>query len=124
MTGRTTHAVPLLDLTRGLVGPVTRRIRRRSLLIWCVVAAGGTSLAFSGVGSAWAAFGVGLVFPGAGFLYGAHPVLCVLVLVLFVLSLLLWLLIGAFVAPITVWVGAAVVAALVAPEHPWWWAAV
>lgn len=122
MNGSTTHAVALLDEKRALVGPVTKRIRRRSMAIWCVVAAFGTALAFAGVGPAWAAFGVSLVFPGAGFVYSTHPGLCVLTLLLFVLGLAIWLGVGAFVTPIAVWLGAAVLAAVIVPAHPWSWA--
>ncbi|WP_299693978.1 hypothetical protein [Hydrocarboniphaga sp.] len=112
----------MFDEQRQLVGPVTRAIRRRSLLLWAAAVGIGAVLSSSGLGAHWAAFGVGLTFPGAGFLYSAHPLLMLLTLMVFVASLLAWLLIGAFVAPIIVWLGSGWLAALVVPAEPWQWA--
>ncbi|HEX8594982.1 MAG TPA: hypothetical protein VF682_17195 [Pseudomonas sp.] len=74
----------------------------------------GVVLSQAGFGEFLAGFGLGLFFPGAGFLYGANPVLFVLTPIVFVAGLLAWLLIGAFVAPLLIWAGAAVLAGVLA----------
>jgi MFS family permease len=117
------QGVALLDDSRGLVGPVSKRIRRRSKMVWGALALLGTAVAFSGVSPSWATLSVGLAFPGAGFLYAGQPLLAVLSLVLFVLSLAIWLGMGALVVPITLWLGTAAIAALMAPDALWTWAA-
>ncbi|CAN7574070.1 hypothetical protein [Pseudomonas umsongensis] len=111
--------LPLFDEQRGLVGPITRRAQRRSLLIWTAAMSLGLLLCHFGSGTFWSGFGLGLFFPGAGFLYSANPILFVLTPILFIVSLLMWLLIGAFVAPLLVWLGAAVLAGILAKSGQW-----
>jgi len=79
----------------------------------------GVLLTQADLGAFWAGFGLGLFFPGAGFLYSANPLLFVLTPLFFIASLLAWLLIGAFVAPLLVWLGAAVLAGLLAQSGHW-----
>lgn len=111
--------LPLFDVSRELVGPVTRRAQRRILSIWGAAMLLGIVLSQANLGSFWGGFGLGLFFPGAGFLYSANPILFVLTPLLFVASLLAWLLIGAFVAPVLVWLGAAILAGVLAQSGHW-----
>jgi hypothetical protein len=98
-------------------GPVTARQRRRVRLLWLGCGVAGSILGF--VAPAWAALGLGLWFPGAGFLQAAAPFACLATLVLFGVSLVLWLVCGMFAAPVLVWVGSAVLAGLVAGDAAW-----
>src|SRR5262249_46063926 len=107
-------------------GPLTAARLRRSLAVYLLLAATGFALAFTASPS-WQAFGLRLPAPGGGFLaaftspwaavgYGAAlagPVL------LFLLALFAWFGSGNVLAPIVVWLGAAIVAALAAPAQPW-----
>lgn len=111
--------LPLFDEQRGLAGPITRRAQRRSLLIWSAAMLLGLVLCQFGPGAFWSGFGLGLFFPGAGFLYSANPILFVLTPIIFIVSLLMWLLIGAFVAPVLVWLGSAVLAGILAKSGHW-----
>ncbi|MDZ7910502.1 MAG: hypothetical protein U5O16_01425 [Rhodococcus sp. (in: high G+C Gram-positive bacteria)] len=56
--------------------------------------------------------GAGMMLPGGGHLASGHVLHAVLVLLVFVISLLVWWMIGAFLAPIIVWVGFALEAAV------------
>lgn len=89
-------------------GPVTTRRRRRVLTIWLLAGAAGSILGF--VVPSWAAFGLGLWFPGAGFLQAAAPFAFLVTLLVFAVSLALWLLCGMFAAPLAVWIGSAALA--------------
>lgn len=111
--------MPLFDEERGLVGPVTRAAQRRTLVVWGGAMLVGLGLCQAPLGPFWSGLGLGLFFPGAGFLYSANPVLFVLTPLVFIVSLLMWLLIGAFVAPLLVWLGAAVLAGVLAQSGHW-----
>lgn len=102
-------------------GPVISRLQSRALLLWMLVSVIGLLLASTG-SPGWTAFGVGLVFPGAGLAYAGHPILALLNLLLVPIACIVWLLIGAFIAPLAVWLGGGVLAALlVVPgtEYSW-----
>ena len=71
---------------------------------------------------AWKAFGLGILLPGAGFLYTSDPVFLVLTLVLFALAFLAWFGSGNILAPPLVWVGAAALASLRTHTGLWTWA--
>lgn len=127
------HVTRLADGTRRLLqwpvrddpyGPATKRRLWRTRAIYLVVAAVGVGLVLLASGPRWHAFGIGLLFPGAGMFYpagGAATVLLNLVwfagtLAVFALSLLIWFATANIFAPIAVWVGAAAVAALRTPQ--------
>jgi hypothetical protein len=107
-------------------GPITRsRLQRLALLYLCLVAFG-VGLALLGSTPGTQAFGLGLAFPGGGFLHflagGAgsialHIACTVLSVVLFVVALLLWFGTGNQAAPFVVWIGAALAAAAMGHPH-------
>jgi hypothetical protein len=70
----------------------------------------------------WKAFGLGMMLPGAGFLYTADPIFFVLTLVLFVLALVAWFGAGNILAPPLVWIGTAALAVLRVDSGRWSWA--
>lgn len=105
-------------------GPKLRASRRRAFYIWLGVAMLGLLPSLLSLEPAWRAFGLGLWMPGGGFLYTASPHWLVLSLLLFAVSLVLWLIVGGFILPFIVWGGAAVLAALDTQGSIWPWAQV
>lgn len=108
------------------VGPVTAARLRRTGLAYLVIAACGLVLALSGAGPGLESFGLGLVFPGGGFLHflagGAwsvvlHLACALFALLLFVVALVLWFATGNQAAPIIVWLGAALAAGAMGHPH-------
>lgn len=100
------------------VGPESRRLLLRlalGLVLWELI---GTALVLAG-GPAATAFGASMVFPGAGFLYVAWPVLLLVTLAALVVALVLWWGVSAHVAIPLVWLASAAGAALLA-EGPRW----
>lgn len=93
------------------VGPITRFLRRRLLVALAVVEIVGLVLLVRG-SDAWAAFGTSLVFPGAGFVTVAWPLLFVLTLALLLVALVLWWGASAHAAIPAVWLASAVIPAL------------
>ena len=105
---RCTSLIPQFDRAAG---PVTRRLNRRLAL---------------GLGGAWLvgvvlsavapeparAFGLGLILPGGGFLYGGHPVLAVGAFVGVFLFVQLWLLLATEVLVLPAWLVSAVLGSL------------
>lgn len=113
--------VPVLTIPedKTLAGPVTRARWRRTGLIYLALFATGTLLAW-GADPQWASFGLGLVVPGGGFLLHAgsglastalHLNLFAGTVLLFLVSLFLWVATGNLVAPVLVWLGTALAAA-------------
>ena len=100
------------------LGPESRRLLGRlavSLLMWQVVAA---ALLVVGGETATAA-GVSMVFPGAGLLYVASPLLFLGSLVALLVALVLWWGVSAHVAIPIVWAGAGVVAVALVDGPRW-----
>ncbi len=79
----------LLPTEPRRMGPVTRFLVLRLVACIVVVEIAGTLLVALG-GTAARAAGLSLVFPGAGFLYTAHPGLLLLTWVLLSLAVVLW----------------------------------
>ena len=113
------------DETR-IFGPVTRQRLQRIGLAYLLVFAIGMGLAVSASTASLQSFGLGLAFPGGGFahyLAGSnaqillHLFFIFLSLFLFALSFLVWFGTGNQAAPIIVWLGAAVLAAMMSHEH-------
>lgn len=63
------------------------------------------------------ALGLGVTLPGGGFLYGGHPVLFAVALLLFFLGVFLWWAIGIVLAPAVAWLGTAAWAAAVVDDE-------
>ncbi len=112
----------LIPERRHPSGPATRARKRRTFAIlgaaWVI---GGLLVALdASVG--WKAFGLGLFWPGGGFLYTSDPVLAGVSVVAFVASIGLWWGLGPFLAPPTVWLAAAALASQRAGTGIWEWA--
>lgn len=90
-------------------GPVTAARQRRTALIYATLCVIGLLPSIVGTSPGARAAGLGLWFPGAGFLAvgGWALLLMPLTLVLFALALFAWFGAGMVVAPIIVWIGAA-----------------
>jgi len=101
------------------IGPITARRLRRTGFAYLVLCAAGFALALAASAPGLQAFGLGLAFPGGGFLHflagGPWSVLlhlgcALLTVLLFVVALLLWFGTGNQAAPVVVWLGAALTA--------------
>lgn len=102
-------------------GPVTASRLRRTLAVYLLLAALGAVPMAVGLSGAWRAAGVGLWFPGAGFvMVGGWALLLVPVaLGFFGLALFAWFGAGMIVAPLIVWLGSAGLAAALAGDRIW-----
>ncbi len=107
-------------------GPITRSRLRRTATIYAVVFVCGILLSLTATHSGLQAFGLGLVFPGGGFLHylsggglsvALHLGCAVLSAALFMFSLVLWFGTGNQAAPFIVWGGAALLAGAMAHPH-------
>jgi hypothetical protein len=105
--------VPTITKTRSF-GPAVRRARRRTITIWLVLCIVGIVPTLLQLPGAIQTVGLGLVFPGGGFLAAGGWWIAVFFVVvgLFVLSLAAWLFTGNVVAPLSVWLVSAGLAAL------------
>jgi hypothetical protein len=93
-------------------GKVARGRRRRSFVVWALLCLAGLVPTLLDAGAGWRAFGLGLWFPGAGFL-AADGWLVVLVLpclLLMGLAWVAWFGSGMVLAPVIVWAGSAAAA--------------
>jgi hypothetical protein len=105
---------PIPDITK-MHGPLTRRRLLRFYLLLAVVFMAGISPVLTGASPQWKAFGLGLLFPGAGFLYagGIGGVLLALAsFALFMFIVFIWWARGVLPAPPAVLVGTAALAAV------------
>ncbi|MGV0037195.1 linalool dehydratase/isomerase domain-containing protein [Mycobacterium paraffinicum] len=102
-------------------GPVTTSRLRRTLLTYAAFVVIGVVLTWTR-SPFWASVGVGLWFPGSGFLAsgGWWLALTPVVLVLFVLSLVAWFAAGFTTLPPVVWLGSAVLAGWATTERSVW----
>lgn len=118
----TVAMLPPMVERETLFGPVTRKLQHRALARWAGSSIVGLLLGLAG-SPALTAIGLGAVWPGAGLFYAGHPVLALLTLPVFVVSLLLWVLAGAAIMPVVVWAAAALLAgSLAQPGHVQEWA--
>ncbi len=107
-----------MELRSGTKGPVTASRHVRNALLYAILCALGVLPIVVGMSAAWQAFGIGLFLPGAGFLAvgGGAVLLFPVTLGVFWLSIVAWFWAGMVVAPLTVWLGsAALAAAMVGP---------
>jgi len=103
----------------GRAGPVTAARQRRTALIYATMCVAGLLPLFTGMSAGWQAGGLGLWFPGAGFLAvgGWAILLFPATVALFALALFAWFGAGMVVAPLFVWIGAALAAASMAGDQ-------
>jgi hypothetical protein len=108
-------AAPLIRKERRR-GPVTAARQRRSALIYATMCVVGLVPVLTGMSPGARAAGLGLWFPGAGFLAvgGWALLLLPVTLALFAVALFAWFGSGMVVAPIAVWLGAALAAGFIA----------
>ncbi|OBG02565.1 hypothetical protein [Mycolicibacter sinensis] len=101
-------------------GPVASRRLRRSATGYLLIAVIGVLPTLFGLSTAWQAAGLGLLFPGAGFLvFGSWTLLGITISVLvFAVACIAWFATGNVVAPVVAWLGAVAVAGGLAPAHP------
>jgi hypothetical protein len=123
MTVSATSHQPKLFSEKASLGPNTRRLLWRSLLVYFSVAGIGMLLASSSLPSALRVFGLGLVVPGGGFAFwisggwfDTHLLLMLSSLIAFASSLVLWFATGNALAPPIFWLIAAVAPTLMHHE--------
>lgn len=102
-------------------GPVTRSRLRRTGMLYLLLIAIGLAPLLVDASAGWQAAGLGLWFPGGGFIAvgGWALLLFPLVIVLFGLGFFAWFGSGMILGPILVWLGSAVVAGLMAGPTIW-----
>lgn len=114
--------LPLIE-EKSYYGPITRRLRRRTLLLYLTLCVMGLLPTVLGASSSWQTFGLGLLFPGGGFIAaGGWSTLWVLPCVLlFGVGLGAWLFTGNLLAPILIWLITAGLSPLAAGDSvaPW-----
>jgi hypothetical protein len=103
------------------LGPVTSARQRRAAFAYVALCAIGLLPALLDLAPALEAAGLGLWFPGAGFIAsgGWSLLLLPLTAVLFCFALVAWFGAGMVIAPVFVWAGAAVLAGLTAGSATW-----
>ena len=103
-------------------GPVTRKLLLRTALLYGAIYLLALLLAVYPASEQYSALAAGLLFPGAGFLFWANPVgsgylwfigMFVGALGLFAVAMVLWFATGNIIAPVLIWFGSAVVAAMI-----------
>lgn len=115
------EANALDPLKPGGTGPITRRNISRTIGLYAIVFAVGLTLLLTGPSSSLQVFGEGLWLPGGGFIAsgGWRAALFPLTLIFFAIGMFAWFGAGLAIAPILVWLGAAIAAAMIAPSAPW-----
>ena len=99
--------------------PVSRRIKRRNLVIYTIMLIIGLAPQALQWGAGWKVAGLGLIFPGAGFLaaQGWGLLLFPLTVVLMLLACALWQLMANAAAPLFIWIGGLLLAVAMAPQQ-------
>jgi hypothetical protein len=102
-------------------GPMTRARLTRTAGVYAVMWLAGLAPWLAGSPGPWQAAGLGLWAPGAGFVAvgGWAIALFPITLALFGLSLVAWFWAGMVLAPLSVWLGAAALAGVLAGERSW-----
>ena len=103
------------------LGPITAAKLTRTAIAYGGLCALGLAPTLLGLSPAWRAAGLGLWFPGAGFLAsgGFSLLLLPLTLALFGLAVFAWFGSAMIPAPVAVWLGAAVLAGALAGDESW-----
>jgi hypothetical protein len=111
----------LIPERRRPTGPlVAARLRRAGVGLGVVWALGLVPLVLDGT-PRWKALGLGLLFPGAGFLFTSDPLFFALTIVAFAIALVLWFATGNILAPPAVWLAAALGAVARVQTGLWTW---
>ena len=124
------NGIPLLDPHPPRLGPISRRLLLRLVLILAVVEIAGAILTFGVATTRARAVGLSLTLPGGGFLYTARPLEFLITAVLVLIALVLWWGLSTHFAIPLVWAGSALVAGLLAgvprlfvgEDTTWGWA--
>lgn len=116
------NTLPLIQKDRYF-GPITARLRRRSLAVYLSMCVVGFLPSLLNLAPAWQAAGLGLVLPGGGFVAagGLWVLFAPVALALFLLAVGAWLFTGNLLAPIVVWLGTAWTAMAAAGDQVAWW---
>jgi hypothetical protein len=103
------------------LGPITAAKLKRSALAYAALCALGLAPTLLGLSPAWRAAGLGLWFPGAGFLAsgGLSLLLLPLTAALFGLAVFAWFGSAMIPAPIAIWLGAAALAGAFSGAEIW-----
>jgi hypothetical protein len=103
------------------LGPITAAKLKRTAIAYAALCALGLAPLLLGMSPAWQAAGLGLWFPGAGFLAsgGWSLLLIPLTAVLFGLAVFAWFGSAMIPAPIAIWLGAAALAGVFAGAEIW-----
>lgn len=113
--------IPPIPEIRDMHGPLTARRLNRFYLLLAAVYVAGIAPVLLGASTAWKAFGLGLIFPGAGFLFAggwAAIPLAIASFLAFVVIMFIWWARGVIVGPPGVIVGTALLAAAYAGDGP------
>ncbi|MEK8073081.1 linalool dehydratase/isomerase domain-containing protein [Rhodococcoides navarretei] len=108
-------SVPLLHERAPLLPPVTARVLGRFMIVYTAVWILGLTLLLAGTGRVQI-LGAELLVPGGGHFAHGHVLFGVVALVSMVAAVLLWWMVGAFVAPFIVW-GLNAAWAVAMPSH-------
>ena len=102
-------------------GPLSLRRLRRTKLFFLALGLIGLAPMVLHLAPTWQAAGLGLLFPGGGFIAvgGWAVVLCPIAYLLYRVSLFAWFATGAIVAPVIAWAGAAAIAGAMAGGPLW-----
>lgn len=102
------------------LGPVTAAKQARTAGVYLTACCLGLVPSVLGLAPSWQAAGLGLLFPGAGFIaVGGWALLLIpLVMVLFAAALFAWFGAGMVIAPLIVWLGSAALAGALAQASP------
>ena len=119
--------IPFIDTDKTAIGPVTKSRLQLTFMKYLVLFLIGNCLAIL-PNAQLASLGLGITFPGAGFLLHAggdwanalvHAGLFFGTVFAFVVALFLWVATGNLIAPLLVWIGSAVYAATMNHEQHW-----
>lgn len=113
------HPIAALPDRAALRGPLARSALHRTFLLWLVLEAAGLALVAASPAPSWQALGLGLVFPGAGFLLDGNVGLFALSLLL--LTVLAWtVVIGNLLMTVVAWLAITISAALTIDGSAYW----
>src|SRR5271156_2576901 len=109
------------SLSIGTKGPVTAGRHRRNALLYTAICLLAYTPTLAHLSPGAQAAGLGLLLPGAGFLAdgGWLMLLFPLTLALFWLSVVAWFWAGVVIAPLTVWLGTAILAGVLVGPQIW-----
>ncbi|MGQ0463910.1 MAG: linalool dehydratase/isomerase domain-containing protein [Sporichthyaceae bacterium] len=112
-----TRATVTIPPPVAAIPPVTARRLGMVLFAYAALWVAGAAPSVLDAGRGLTAFGLGITLPGGGFLYGGHPVLFAVALLLVFLGVFVWWAIGFVLAPAIAWLGTAAWAASVADDE-------